>query len=449
MIAFLLKLTIYWGLLALFYSLMLKRETFFRANRAYLLGTSALGILLALPVAWPLFWQSDSASWSAVLPAVTIGLQQAEEATQTCYWLDYLWIAYWAGAGLALLRMLWGLVRIIRMRIRSNAERLADGCVLVKTAETDIPFSFFKWVFVPTTSSVLEEGRGKNSQTNVETGKATAEHSFSTLASSERGYAMEAMLAHERAHAHDWHSLDVLLVELLCIAFWFHPLAHWYRRALRSVHEYLADAEASRLIDKKQYGLLLIRQAQSGVQLAFVNHFLQSPLKQRLMMLTQNASPALRVWKYGLVLPVFTLLFLFACQKTTPEEADLKTAAGAAISVQTPVDKNVSELFEVEQPPQFFGGQAALIKYLSENITYPEAARRESAEGVVAVVFVVDGNGAVTDVTGIKSEQNGWRQDFQDEAVRVVKSMPNWEPAVSRGKPVKVRFTLPIRFKLR
>jgi TonB family protein len=322
---------------------------------------------------------------------------------------------------------------------------LADGCVLVQTTEAEAPFSFFKWVFVPN----IEEGRGESSKIEVETGKAFAGRSRSPLPPSEKGYALQAMLAHERAHAHDWHSMDVLLVELLCVALWFHPLAHWYRRALRTVHEYLADAQASRLTDKQHYGLLLIRQAQSGVQLAFVNHFLQSPLKQRLVMLTRNASPAPRVWKYGLVLPVFTMLFLFACQKTTQEQADQKPAGEPAISAQTPANKDVFELFDVEQPPQFPGGQEALIKFLSENITYPEAAKRASAEGIVAIVFVVDRNGAVTDVTGIKSEQHGWRQDFQDEAIRVVQSMPNWKPAIGKGKPVKVKMTLPIRFKLK
>lgn len=166
-------------------------------------------------------------------------------------------------------------------------------------------------------------------------------------------------------------------------------------------------------------------------------------------MLKRNTSPAQQVWKYGMVLPVFVLLFLFACQKTTQEQSDIKAADDQAISAQTPANDAVFELFDVEQPPQFPGGQEALIKFLSENITYPEAAKQATVEGVVAITFVIDENGAVTDVAGIKTEQSGWRQDFQDEAVRVVKSMPDWTPAISKGKQVKVKFTLPIRFKLK
>jgi len=258
----------------------------------------------------------------------------------------------------------------------------------------------------------------------------------------------DAMLAHERAHAQGWHSVDVLLMEWLCIAFWFHPLAYWYRRAIRVVHEYLADAEASRITDKKQYGLLLIRQAQSGVRLAFVNHFFQSPLKQRLIMLTRNDSPVLRAWKYGLTLPVFALLFLLACKKNASEPIVAQTDNEQAISPQSTEEKDVYELFEVEKQPQFPGGQQGLMKFLIDNIQYPEAAKKELAEGMVAVVFVVDEKGVITDATGVKTER-GWRQDFEDEAVRVVKAMPAWQPAVSKGKPVKVKFTLPVRFKLK
>lgn len=419
MLTFLLKLTICWGFFALLYVLLLRHETFFRANRTYLLGTTAVGMMLALPLDWLTTWGSHTTASVAVLPAVTIGLQRAEAAVQIWNWMDYLWIVYWAGAGLFLLRMLWGLFKIGRMAVEGQAERLADGCILIKTEETNVPFSFFKWLFVPYAQGFSESYPNDNS-----------------------------MLAHERAHAHGWHSADVLFVEILCIALWFHPLAHWYRREIRAVHEYLADAEASRLTDKKQYGLLLIRQAQSGVQLAFVNHFFQSPLKQRLMMLTRNASPTLRAWKYGLFLPVFVFLFLLACQKTAQEPADNKIADQEAPS-QPATSTDIYDLFDLDQTPQFPGGHEALMKFLSDNIKYPETALRDSAQGTVVALFVIDENGQVSDVVKPEAANPAGRQDFIDEAIRVMNMMPDWTPGLKDGKPVKVQFTLPINFKLR
>lgn len=156
-------------------------------------------------------------------------------------------------------------------------------------------------------------------------------------------------------------------------------------------------------------------------------------------MLTRNASPALRAWKYGLALPVLTLIFLFTRQTPALAQKENDKAQKG----------DVKELTEVEQAPQFPGGQEALLKFLATNIQYPEAARRDSAQGVVAIVFVVDENGAVTSVGTPEGVAPGkWRQDLVDEAVRVVKLMPAWQPAISKGKPVKVKFTLPIKFKL-
>ena len=419
MALFLLELTCSWSLFALLYVLLLRKETFFRANRAYLMATAVLGVLLALPVDWLPEWRDKTGLSELLLPTVTIGIQQAEAAASKWQWIDFLWIVYFAGAALAFVRMFWGLLQIVRMAIRGHREKLPDGCVLIKTEDADAPFSFFRWVFVPRTGWFSEQGAG------------------------------DVMLAHEQAHAHDWHSVDVLWVELLCVVFWFHPLAHWYRRSIRAVHEYLADAEASRWTGKKQYGLLLIRQAQSGVQLAFVNHFFQSPLKQRLIMLTRHASPAFRAIKYGFLVPVAAFLFLFACQKNTQDPIDVNPVAERATPPRLPADDTVFELFDVEQPPQFPGGQEALSRFLSAAIQYPEAAKKEAAEGIVVIVFAVDKDGAITDVEGVRSERSDWRQDFQDEAVRVVSSMPDWQPARSKGKPVKVKFTLPIRFKLR
>lgn len=419
MLPFLLKLTICWGFFALLYGLVLRRETFFRANRAYLIGTVALGILLALPVDWPAVWRVEYVLPASVLPAVTIGMEQAANSAEHRGWLICFWMVYGIGTGLALLRMMWGLFRIIRMVSKGKVERLADGCILIETDEAQVPFSFFKWLFVP-----------------------------QKYIASDEEHALHAMLAHERAHAHDWHSIDVLLVEMMCVVFWFHPLAHWYRRAIRTVHEYLADAEASRLTDKKQYGLLLIRQAQSGVSLAFVNHFFQSPLKQRLIMLTRNASPALRAWKYGLFLPVFVFLFLLACQKTDQELADNKIT-DQAVPSRPETGTDVHDLFDLEQAPQFPGGKDALVHFLSENIRYPETARRDSAQGTIVVGFVIDENGKITDVGKTEGAHPAWRQDFMNEAIRAIERMPDWTPGRKNGKPVKVTFSLPIHFKLR
>lgn len=98
----------------------------------------------------------------------------------------------------------------------------------------------------------------------------------------------------------------------------------------------------------------------------------------------------------------------------------------------------------VEVMPQFPGGQIAMMKYIMENMKYPKQAMKEGIQGRVAVSFIVEKDGSISDVKPILSVH----PLLNKEAVRVVKSMPKWTPGKQNGKPVRVRFNLPIMFKL-
>ena len=95
--------------------------------------------------------------------------------------------------------------------------------------------------------------------------------------------------------------------------------------------------------------------------------------------------------------------------------------------------------------PEFPGGQKRLIDYLSATVKYPAVARANGIQGSVLVQFTVDKDGAVGDVTVLRS---GGDPSLNREAVRVVNSMPNWIPGTKRGKPIRVRYTLPVNFRL-
>ncbi len=102
-------------------------------------------------------------------------------------------------------------------------------------------------------------------------------------------------------------------------------------------------------------------------------------------------------------------------------------------------------IFEiVEDEPEFPGGQQALQQYLRDNIRYPTRARESGVEGTVFVTFVVEPDGSITNVEVLRGIGAG----CDDEAVRVVQNMPNWEPGKQRGQPVRVQFNLPVRFVL-
>ncbi len=136
-------------------------------------------------------------------------------------------------------------------------------------------------------------------------------------------------------------------------------------------------------------------------------------------------------------------------------ETDLDIDAEATelteIPEYTPIASNEeeevaeAEIFTVvEESPSFPGGDEARIRFLTENIKYPQIARESSISGTVYVTFVVEKNGNVTDVRVLRGIGGG----CDEEAVRVIKAMPKWSPGKQRGKPVRVQFNMPIKFTL-
>ena len=423
---FLLKLTICWGFFALLYALMLRRETFFRANRLYLLGTALLGVALAAFGDRLLAPVQDDALYIIALPAVSATFQQAAQVSKQVDGADYLWWLYIAGFTFMLLRTAWGVSRLIQMAAHGISEPLPGGSRLIYSTQVQTPFSFFKWVFVPADWDDAPQ--------------TTTRY----------------ILAHERAHAEGWHSLDIMLMECLCAVFWFHPLSYWYRRSLRVVHEYLADAQASRLTDKKQYGLLLIGQSQSGMPVAFANHFFQSPLKQRLIMLMKQHSAPVRALRYGLVLPLTGLfLILFQQAPAIAKEVDLhrpvfgKTQAATppadVLALTAPTESTMNNSNNCDQPPAYPGGMEALGNFIGKNLQYPTTTDGTAAEGIVYVAFTVKEDGSVQNVY-VKNAAK-MPAAFEAEAVRVVGMMPKWTPGTKDCKAANVELTLPIQFK--
>ena len=114
------------------------------------------------------------------------------------------------------------------------------------------------------------------------------------------------------------------------------------------------------------------------------------------------------------------------------------------IETQAVVEEKTFEMFDIQKPPSFPGGDAELFKYLQKNMEYPALAKENNIQGVVPITFVVGKDGSVSDVQILRDIGGGCGK----EAVRVVKSMPKWIPGEANGHAVKVRYTLPVRFKL-
>ena len=128
-------------------------------------------------------------------------------------------------------------------------------------------------------------------------------------------------------------------------------------------------------------------------------------------------------------------------------EDDKEVEVVIAAPVEAPVEEEEEEVVfvVVESMPEFPGGQQALFKYLSENVKYPVIAQENGIQGRVICQFVVNKDGSIVDVEVVRS---GGDPSLDKEAIRVIKSMPKWKPGKQRGKAVRVKYTVPVNFKL-
>ena len=158
-------------------------------------------------------------------------------------------------------------------------------------------------------------------------------------------------------------------------------------------------------------------------------------------------------YKYLLFVPLaFALVFMTSCKRKTNVQKPVKEGTKVEVKAETGEDtvqiksaEPTDKVYQVvEQMPTFKGGDAALMKYLSENIKYPEAAEKAGEQGRVVVSFTVEKDGAVADVKVVRSVT----PTLDAEAVRVIKAMPKWVSGKQDGQLVRVRYNVPVSFKL-
>lgn len=431
MLIYLLKANLLLAALYALYRLLLHRDTFFAWRRVTLLTIVAVSLLAPLPAlqGWTegvLPGQvAQGITAEAWLPEFIITPQGAEAAGNDSPVLTYLAVAYAAGVLVLAGRMLVQLLAIVRLSRRCPATTIGGTRVRL-LPRGEAPFSFFRLIFVCPEAHSPQE--------------------------------LNEILAHEQTHARQVHSADVLVAELACALCWFNPAAWLLRRDVRNNLEYLADHHVlASGFDARAYQYHLLGLAYPKAAATIYNNFNVLPLKERIKMMNKRKTRNIGRLKYLLFLPVATLLAA-ACsgnqkqeqpaeqpaqeQTATPtKEADMEEVVVVAYD-DNKVEGEVLDLVEVA--PEFPGGIPALMKFLAQNVKYPTDAQKAGKQGRVIAQFVVTTDGSVADVKIIR----GIDASLDQEAIRVIKAMPQWKPGTQDGQPVNVRYTLPVVFKL-
>ena len=440
---YILKSSVCLVLFYLFFRLLLSKETFHRFNRMALLGVLFFSLLIpCIEVTTRHQVEVQQAVLSieqlllmAELEATPANVGAVQE-TPTISWVQIVLLVYLAGILFLVCRNIYSLICLFRLVHSGKHEKLEKGVTLVVHNQEIVPFSWMKYIVI-SRKDLEENGR--------------------------------EILIHEMAHIHHRHSVDLLVADI-CIFFqWFNPGAWLLKQELQNIHEYEADETViNEGVNAKEYQLLLIKKAVGTRLYSMANSFNHSKLKKRItMMLKEKSNPWARL-KYLYVLPLAAIaVTAFArpeisekmeeisavkvndlaeivqekvLQDTVKVSKDEKKDALVVTGVKSKEEEEIVIFEVVEQMPEYPGGMSALQKYLSEKIA--GSPMKGKAGGRVMVGFTVAETGKIKDVRVLQSDEASLNQ----EAERIVSEMPDWIPGKQRGRPVPVKYTVPIRF---
>lgn len=490
--AYLLKVNVAFVLFYAFYRLFFYKDTFFKLRRAILLAFFGLALFYPLLNIQDWVRQQEPIAdviymYSAMLPEATAKADAAASVDWYGWLLGSLGFIYWGIVAFLCGRFLVQLSSILWLAHTSERVVIHETPVYALRKAAG-PFSFFRMVFLH-----------PESHSDKET---------------------DEILTHECTHVSQWHSIDVILSEMMCMACWFNPFVWLLKREVRHNLEYLADNTVIQSgYDSKSYQYHLLGLAHHQSVTTLYNSFNVLHLKNRIMMMNKKRSPGIVRTKYLIFIPLVGILMLLSnieavarltvrlANETTVSNA-MVTATGilvdetgqpligasvvvkggkertitdkkGAFSLEVPAnailrcsyqgresqevlaadmtnnthlslssksrEMNEQVFTVVEKMPSFPGGDAELLKYIATNIKYPEESQDNGEQGRVICSFIVGRDGSVNNPEVLR----GVTPLLNEEAVRVINTMPRWNPGMQRGKAVAVKYTVPITFRLK
>ena len=490
--AYLLKVNVAFVLFYAFYRLFFYKDTFFKLRRAILLAFFGLALFYPLLNIQDWVRQQEPIAdviymYSAMLPEATAKADAAASVDWYGWLLGSLGFIYWGIVAFLCGRFLVQLSSILWLAHTSERVVIHETPVYALRKAAG-PFSFFRMVFLH-----------PESHSDKET---------------------DEILTHECTHVSQWHSIDVILSEMMCMACWFNPFVWLLKREVRHNLEYLADNTVIQSgYDSKSYQYHLLGLAHHQSVTTLYNSFNVLHLKNRIMMMNKKRSPGIVRTKYLIFIPLVGILMLLsnieAVARLTVRLANEATVSNAmvtatgilvdetgqpligasvvvkggkertitdrkgAFSLEVPAnailrcsyqgresqevlaadmtnnthlslssksrEMNEQVFTVVEKMPSFPGGDAELLKYIATNIKYPKESQDNGEQGRVICSFIVGRDGSVNNTEVLR----GVTPLLNEEAVRVINTMPRWNPGMQRGKAVAVKYTVPITFRLK
>ncbi len=405
------------------YYLVLRKQSHFLFNRIFLLISLLTSFVIPLI---DFSFISNTALYHVQLDEVIIGNQIIQEQASSSFSiLSLLYGIYFTIAGFLLLKFVWELFSVMNIKSKSTATigEYNQEKIFINQNHN---FSFFNWIFI--------KEEDKDSLPIIE---------------------------HEMSHTKMLHSYDIVLIKTMQILFWFNPVLFLIERELRLQHEYAVDEKVLKQSKSiPNYQQLLLNQVFQVEFNLISNHFNQTFLKNRFIMMTKKEN---KKWSRLFLMAFLSMAFIspafVSCTMDSAKEEANSEIEEVVVTAKTPKNVEAKEEIITEAPnietkedvflvvenmPMFPGGEKAMYTYIAKNVTYPEKTKQAGIQGRVFIGFIVEKDGSITDV----KIDRGVSPEIDQEAIRVIESMPNWKPGEQKGKPVRVQYRLPLKFTL-
>jgi len=462
------KAAVYLIAFYLVYATMLSRDTSYGRNRIFIVLSMALALILpffTLQTIKPLGIQFFGKFLSEVFVTATSGGKGTKvSGSGISDTLQVIYSIYTAGVIVFLFKLLTDFLNLLFLIVR---QKNGGSRIIRFHGFNTAGFSAMGYIFINTRLSPEESGE---------------------------------IIRHEQNHLKQNHFLDIIFIEIIKAFQWFNPVVYLFNRSLRAIHEYQADKECLNSgVPVVNYQSLLLNQVFKSKAFNLTNSFSNpSLIKKRMIMMTKKRTSALASMKLLMVFPAIIIVFLaISAYKEIPvspvkqitpgkvSRADLSTVKSALPATMPAkansdfppppppppppsntkdvendkpaenkdivvVKESSSSTYDtpfvvVEEMPMFPGGDTELLKYIAANTQYPEVAKQNNIEGRVIVRFCITAKGEVDLVSVLK----GVSPELDAEAIRVVKTLPAFNPGKQGGKAVPVWYMAPIIFTLK
>ncbi|PHS10803.1 MAG: blaR1 peptidase M56 family protein [Kordia sp.] len=457
------------------YELLLRKETFFNWNRAYLLIMSIVSLIIPF-IKLKSFSKVIPSEFIISLPAIILGETKRVDSiggtdleivvmnTQSVFSIVWIW---YAGIVVFTGVLLFKLFKIWKFKLTSNSVQ-KKGYSIVTLKNSEEAFSFLKSIFLG--------DKIENTQ-------------------------KESILTHEKVHVKEKHTIDLLWFELLRIVFWFNPLVYIYQKRITEVHEFIADKSASK--HQQNYYENLLAKTFNIAQFSVVNQFYSSSLiKKRIIMLTKQKSSKKSRLKYLVVAPVIAGMLLFtSCEQPGVESPDRNTSVldnieilKESIAANGEMTKEEQEALKTllvltsnnrlikehtkdvfEEVDNDYSGQAEVPFTVIDKVPiYPGCDENATSEELkkcfsIGIATHINKN-FNTDIAktlnlvgkqkifiGFKVDEYGQLKQVKArapykalaiEAERVINTLPVLKPGMHNGKAVTVAYSIPVIFDI-